>query len=287
MTPIDHDEHIEKQRIDWNEAAHAWEKWDTWLDSNMTNLNGLLLDNARVVAGCNVLDIGSGTGFPAIAGALRVGELGSVIGVDISEEMLAAARRKADIAGVTNIDFEHCHAGSMTFEDESFDCATSRFCLMFLPDVDQVLSQVNRVLKKGGAFSALVWGPPEKNPAITMPVAVLSEMIEVPKPDPSLPGIFALAKPGLLADHFSNARFSEVTEKEVETEWRYEDGEHFVTSFLDLAAPFKPLFAKLNHEERKRAESKLVTAAEKYRVGNELVIPGMALLITGVKEIMA
>ena len=73
---------IESQRQDWNRVAGGWEKWDRFFDEQMAFLNHRLVGDARIRACLRVLDLGSGTGYPAILAAQTVGQSGSVIGVD-------------------------------------------------------------------------------------------------------------------------------------------------------------------------------------------------------------
>ncbi len=96
---------IEGQRQDWNRVAGGWEKWDRFFDEQMAFLNHRLVGDARLRAGMRVLDLGSGTGYPALLGAQTVGPNGSVTGLDLAEQMLAAARRKATTLGLTNVTF--------------------------------------------------------------------------------------------------------------------------------------------------------------------------------------
>ena len=86
---------IEGQRQDWNRVAGGWEKWDRFFDEQMAFLNHRLVADARLRSGMCVLDLGSGTGYPALLGAQTVGTSGSVIGLDLAEQMLTVARRKA------------------------------------------------------------------------------------------------------------------------------------------------------------------------------------------------
>ncbi len=89
---------IEAQRQDWNRVAAGWEKWDRFFDEQMAFLNHRLVGDARVRAGMHVLDLGSGTGYPALLAAQTAGPSGRVIGIDLADQMLAAADRKAETA---------------------------------------------------------------------------------------------------------------------------------------------------------------------------------------------
>ena len=86
---------IEAQRKDWNRVAGGWEKWDHFFDEQMTCLNHRIVADARIRPGMKVLDLGSGTGYPAILAAQTVGASGSIVAMDLAEQMLDVARRKA------------------------------------------------------------------------------------------------------------------------------------------------------------------------------------------------
>src|SRR6266508_1694119 len=93
---------IEGQRQDWNRVAGGWEKWDRFFDQQMACLNHRLVADARLRPGMRVLDLGSGTGYPALLAAQTVGPGGSVTGIDLADQMLDAARRKASSLKLTN-----------------------------------------------------------------------------------------------------------------------------------------------------------------------------------------
>jgi ubiquinone/menaquinone biosynthesis C-methylase UbiE len=110
-----------------------------------------LLDLADVAAGHCVLDVGCGTGTQAIAAWHRAQPGGSVVGVDISEKMLAAARRKARLAGL-DIAFHHADMARLPFEDDRFDVVTIATVMHMVPQCRHRLGlrEAARVLKRGG-----------------------------------------------------------------------------------------------------------------------------------------
>ncbi|MGH7257242.1 MAG: class I SAM-dependent methyltransferase, partial [Nitrospiraceae bacterium] len=173
---------IETQRQDWNRVASGWERWDQFFDRNMTFLNHRLVADARLRVGHRVLDVGSGTGYPALLAAQVVGSDGQVVGIDLAERMLAVAGRKATKLGLSNIEFRTGDAGKLPFESERFNAVTTRFCLMFLPDVAKGLEELARVLKGGGYLAAAVWSTPDKNPYIRIPLDTIKQFIDLPPP---------------------------------------------------------------------------------------------------------
>lgn len=93
-----------------------------------------------------ILDVGTGNGSLA----LLLSEMGhSVVGIDISEEMLSVAREKADKRGV-DPELKIGDAESPDFEDESFDVVVSRIVLWTLPHPETAVGEWWRVLKPGG-----------------------------------------------------------------------------------------------------------------------------------------
>ncbi|MER3422694.1 MAG: hypothetical protein C4293_05170, partial [Nitrospiraceae bacterium] len=145
MPHIDPHQLVETQRQDWNRVAPAWEKWDQVLDHNLAFVNYRLVGDARLRPGQRVLDLGS----PAILAAYAVGPRGSVVGLDLADSMLDAARRKAQRLGLTNITFRTSDISSLPFDAGSFNAVISRFCLMFLPDVPKAVGEIARVLQPG------------------------------------------------------------------------------------------------------------------------------------------
>lgn len=110
-----------------------------------------LLDLAGVGPGQHILDVGCGTGTQAIAASRRVQPGGSVIGVDVSEKMLAAARRKADRARL-GVAFHQADAAELPFEDCRFDVVTITTVLHMVPESRRglCLQEAGRVLRPGG-----------------------------------------------------------------------------------------------------------------------------------------
>lgn len=285
MTQPTADEIIATQRSDWNRVAPGWEKWDRFFDEQMAFLNHRLVGDARLRPGLKVLDLGSGTGYPAILAAQTVGPAGSVLGIDLAEQMVAAAERKATRLGLTNITFRQGDVTTLPFEDRSFDAVTSRFCLMFLPDIPKAVSEIARVLKPGGWMATAVWSAPENNPSISLSVEAIRKIVDLPPPDPTAPGIFRLAKPGDLSGMVERAGLSDVSESEFVAEWAYASADEYYESLLDIAAPVQTLMAKLSDEQRETVKRLMFEAANRYQRNNRLVFPFVVRLVTARKPI--
>lgn len=264
---------IDGQRQDWNRVAGGWEKWDRFFDEQMAFLNHRLVADARLRAGLRVLDLGSGTGYPALLAAQTVGPDGTVIGIDLAEQMLNAAQRKASSLRLSNVTFRTGDVTTLPFAAASFDAVTSRFCLMFLPEIQKAVTEIGRVLKPGSWLSAAVWSAPEKNAYLTTPLAVITQFLDLPPPDPTAPGIFRLAKPGDLAGMMEKAGFTDVTEQEFLAEVRFPSGEEYYESLMDIAAPIQNLFAKLSEQQKSEARQRIVSSISQFRSTHGIALP--------------
>lgn len=100
--------------------------------------------------GERVVDVGSGGGFDAMIAARAVGDEGAVVGVDMTPAMLERARRNAEAAGITNIDFREGFAEEMPVPDGWADVVISNGVLNLVPDKVAAYEEVVRVLRPGG-----------------------------------------------------------------------------------------------------------------------------------------
>ena len=108
---------------------------------------------ADLKPGMTVLDLGSGAGFDAFLAWRRVGPTGRVIGVDMTDDMLALARKNATELGATNVEFRKGHIERLPLEDASVDYAISNCVINLSTDKPAVFRELARVLKPGGSFA--------------------------------------------------------------------------------------------------------------------------------------
>jgi SAM-dependent methyltransferase len=119
-----------------------------------------LVDATGVAPGHRVLDVACGTGVVARAAQERVGEHGTVVGLDLNESMLTVARRlRPDLA------WRQGDAANLPFPDRSFEVALCQSGLMFVPDVTGALREMVRVVVVDGVVGVQVWDRRESQPA--------------------------------------------------------------------------------------------------------------------------
>ncbi len=103
--------------------------------------------------GETVLDLGSGGGMDVLLSARRVGPSGQAIGLDMTDEMLALARKNQRQAGVANAEFLRGTIEHIPLPDASVDVVISNCVINLSADKDRVLAEAFRVLKPGGRFA--------------------------------------------------------------------------------------------------------------------------------------
>ena len=105
---------------------------------------------SSIKEGDTVLDLGSGGGFDCFLAANRVGDSGQVIGVDMTDEMLALANKNKAQGGYKNVEFRKGHIEQLPVEDGTVDVVISNCVINLSPDQPQVFREIARVLKPGG-----------------------------------------------------------------------------------------------------------------------------------------
>lgn len=108
--------------------------------------------------GASVLDICCGTGASALPAAEAVGPTGSVLGVDLAEDLLDLARAKTKARGLSNIEFR---VGDMLDLglDAQFEAVVCVFGIFFVPDMSAAIRELWRMVRPAGQLAITTWGP--------------------------------------------------------------------------------------------------------------------------------
>jgi len=122
---------------------------------------------ARAIAdwispGDRVLDLACGTGLVTGYAAKKTGPNGTVIGIDPTPDLLAAAGQKTFEGG--DVELIEGYGEDLPFEDSSFDVALCSQGLQYVSDREKVFQELRRVLKPGGVFHGSVWSSAEQQP---------------------------------------------------------------------------------------------------------------------------
>ena len=172
-------------------------------DAELQRYHERLVAALDVRADDRVLDIGCGTGLTTREAARKAE---SAVGFDISEQMVATARRISEEEGLGNVRFEQADAEVHPFPAEGFSLGISRFGTMFFGDPDAAFANIARALRPGARFVQLVWQDVEHQGWHTAIRQALAEGREVP----ATGGAFSLADPATAERLLTAAGFKEI-----------------------------------------------------------------------------
>lgn len=158
--------------------------------------------------GERVLDIGCGTGGTTAQLARAIGAKGHVLGVDISEPLVGAARAQ----GLANASFEIGDAATWPFEAGSFDLVFSRMGVMFFGDPVAAFRNIHRAMKEAGRLVFICWRTPQENPWAAVPMrAAQPHLPPIERPGPEDPGQYSFGDRARVERILTEAGFKEVS----------------------------------------------------------------------------
>jgi SAM-dependent methyltransferase len=239
------------QREQWDSAASGWKKWSGWHDRHAAPVSDRLVALAEIEPGSRVLDVAAGYGEPAMTAARRAAPDGRVVATDISAEMLAYGRERADERGVDNIEFLHSDASALDFPTESFDAAVSRWGIIFEPDGEGAASRVRGFLKPGARFAISSWGDPERVPFIARPMRTILGRLDMLPPPPGTPGPLSRPTPEAIGGLLEGGGFSDVRTEELQITYEWESPEEFSVYTNDIVAPLRKLVGEQPEDVQK------------------------------------
>ena len=194
----------------WNgPPGEKWVKNQQVMDASLASATAALLGLAAIRPGECVLDVGCGAGQTSLLAADAVGTGGQVLGVDVSRQLLALARRRAE--GRANIEFIEADAATYGFMPDR-DLLMSRFGVMFFDAPAAAFANLRKAARRGGRLAFICWRPVAENEYAAMPFEIAKPLMPaLPPADPYAPGPFALSDPDRLRGILADAGFSNIT----------------------------------------------------------------------------
>ena len=191
----------------WNgpDADHWCDNADRY-DAQLAPFLDAIVRAARI-DGESVLDVGCGCGALSIAVAPHAAR---VVGVDISERLLAVARDRITNRGIRNVDFVVGDAQTWTGTPR-FDVLVSRFGLMFFDDPERAFTNLRANLRTGARMVFASWQGLGEQEWLLLPALAAAPFLEPDTTPPtSGPGMFALAEPGFVESLLTASGFGDV-----------------------------------------------------------------------------
>lgn len=190
--------------------VRAWAEVRHLLELQLAPLGRPALEALSVQPNECVLDIGCGGGTTTLQLDSAVGPSGTVVGIDISQSVLAFAETAAN--GSEQVSFVNADAQSFAFDPACFDAAFSRFGVMFFADPVTAFINIRRSLKPNGRLAFVCWRALEENALDNVPLSAATRHL----PAQALqcleePGPFSLADADRIRTLLADAGFSDVT----------------------------------------------------------------------------
>jgi ubiquinone/menaquinone biosynthesis C-methylase UbiE len=239
---------------------------------------------AEVRPGMRVLDVGTGTGEPAISLAPRVAPGGEVVGIDMAVEPLDTAHARAAERQLTNITFREADVHALPFDEATFDVITSRLAVMFFADAARAFEEMRRVLKPGGRVALLAWGPMDQQPYFSVIIgAVLSELPGASVPAEALK-VFKFGEAGSLSATLRRASFRDVREELRPVPWVWPGPPEELWEYFQAATvPFHPLLASMPPDRRKNVGVAAIEAINRHYDGKQVNFEARFVLASAVR----
>jgi ubiquinone/menaquinone biosynthesis C-methylase UbiE len=260
------------QRYGWDKAVGSYDdSWSAQLEPAQTRM----LEMADLRPGERVLDIACGTGLVTLRAARSVEPGGEVIGTDISDEMVKAAREVSTREGVAHVRYERGEAELIGFDDASFDAVLCGLGMMYVPSPVDALSEFRRVLRPDGRASIAVWGKRDLcGWAEIFPIVDARVNSEV------CPAFFQLGTGETLRHVMETAGFHNVTLDRLSTTLHYRsEAEALVAAFA--GGPVALAYSRFDEVTRDAAHADYLASIESYRRNGRYEIPGEFVVARG------
>jgi ubiquinone/menaquinone biosynthesis C-methylase UbiE len=268
----------------FTQAAPYWEKYRDIIRTMFAPVTDALVERAGIDRHHHVLDVATGPGEPALLIAGLVGADGSVHGIDVVPEMIAAAKREAGHAGHANAHFQIASAESLPFPENTFDAVVSRFGVMFFPSPVNGVREMLRVLKPGHKLSMAVWGFAERNAFHYVFSRVVEKYVATPPPEPDAPDAFRFSEPGKLKSILDEAGASASSDRllafKIEAPLSVDD---FWTMRSGMSDRLRTKLAKLPADQLASVRREVIDQLRTYSTDRGLSFPAEVRIVNGTK----
>ena len=220
---------------------------------------------ADVQSGSNVLDISTGTGEAALAVLPVIGPSGTLIGADISPEMVRSADKRVSDTRFLPIAAD---GQELPFRNGCFDAVVCQLGLQFFPDPARGLSEFRRVLRPGGRACVCVISTTDRAPMW----GFLAEAIarRLPEKRDILMTSFSLADAKRMENLYKEAGFANVSVTREVRGGTIENLDEYWDSIAAGIGSIPQMYLRLEERERRNVRGEVNARLSTFMVGNEL-----------------
>ncbi len=277
MTGHQHPQTTEEVGEVWDASASGWIRNADLIDRMSAPIRSWIVEHLDPQPGQTVLELAAGAGDTGFEVAQKLGADGRLITSDISQQMLDAARERAQKRGISNAEFRLIDAQRIDVEDASVDAVIHRYGPMLLPDPDTSFSEVRRVLGPGGRYASVVWAGPDKNPWILATGMSLMQVGVQPPGDPTAAGgMFSLADPEVFRQRVANAGFDDVIVETIPNAFEFSSFDEVWRIPTEIAGPVAIIIAKLEPEQVELVKASFKQMVDQFQVGEGYSLPAIS-----------
>lgn len=260
------------QRYGWDKASGEYERyWRRQLEPVQVRLLAL----ASLRPGERVLDVACGTGLVTFPAAQAVGAGGSVVGTDLSQDMVIRATQLAQTLGVPQATFERMDAEDLQCEPRTFDVVLCALGLMYVPDPQKALAEMVRVLRPGGRAVVAVWGARNRcGWAEIFPIVDRRVASEV------CPMFFQLGTGDMLSQAMQAAGFVDTRSERISMNIDYASADEAIGAAF-VGGPVALAYSRFDQATREAAHREYLDSIARYRRRDGYGVPGEFVLARG------
>ena len=228
--------------------------------------------------GETILELAAGAGDTGFLVSPQVEPDGRVISTDFAPGMVEAARKRAAVLGLGNVEFLVVDAERIGLESDSVDGILCRWGYMLAADPAAAFRESRRVLRPEGRLVFSVWGEPPRNPWAAVVGRLLVEAGHPPPPEPTAPGIFALADLDRIGMLLTNAGFERHEVEEVDAPIRFRSFPDYWDWVLEAAGGLSITISRLSDADRNVLRDGVERAVADFaEPDGSLFFPGVSL----------
>jgi SAM-dependent methyltransferase len=269
-----------RQSLDkWETMAQAWARERDFLWQVSQTVGKGLVEKAQIKPGDTVLELAAGTGETGYEAARKVGDSGRLISSDFSPQMVEMARSGGENQGLENIEYRVMDAEHMDLEDDSVDAVICKWGYMLMADPEAALGETRRVLRPGGRLAFSVWGPPDRNPWLLEPTALLVERGLLPVTQPGMPGVFSMADQQRIRSLVTGAGFEDPQIEEAPLSFDFDSYDGYWDFVSTTSGLIALALEKLSDAERADLREELRKSTTEFQTDNGFRAPGLPLTV--------
>jgi SAM-dependent methyltransferase len=267
----------------WNgDEGEHWAEFADRYDSAAVRLNAAYLRAVPLAAADTVLDIGCGAGGLALEVAPSVE---SVLGVDLSSQMLAVAAKRAAARGVLNVEFVRADAQTHKFDAGRFDLAISGMGVMFFDDPVAAFRNIATAIKPGGTICFAAWRALQENEWLMAIRGALALGRDLPVPPLQAPTPFSLSDPDRTRSLLADAGLRDVALAPLDEPMIPGADADDAFAFVRQIGMVKGLTETLDDEQRAQAFANLRQVLADHQTSDGVQLNTAAWIITARKDV--